>query len=282
MLALRKQFNRMGIETYDNQSRSDVDGCVLNSIWFDVNAMKEARSANFGTRVLHRVDGPIFLYRDKDRTLDDQCFALNQELANATIFQSRWSYLKSLELGYNPKNPYVVYNAVDPDVFQPKGRIAYSRNRKIRVISTSWSDNWRKGFASYQWLDGHLDWNRFDYTFVGRTPTPFEHIQHVPPQKSEHLADILRHHDIFITASQNDPASNAVLEALACGLPVIFLDSGGHPEQVGYGGLSFSLCEEIPEKLETLVDNYSFYQSCINVPSLDATAKKYLDILIEG
>ena len=44
------------------------------------------------------------------------------------------------------------------------------------------------------------------------------------------LARVLRQHDVYLTASVNDPASNALLEALACGLPALYLRSGGHAE----------------------------------------------------
>lgn len=45
--------------------------------------------------------------------------------------------------------------------------------------------------------------------------------------------DIYRSADIYIMTKPNDPCPNTVLEALACGLPVIYSASGGVPELVG-------------------------------------------------
>ena len=95
---------------------------------------------------------------------------------------------------------------------------------------------------------------------------------------SEQLADILRQHDIYITASQNDPCSNALIEALACGLPALYLNDGGHPELVGQGGLPFNSREEILTQLDILVENYELFQSLIVVPSIESVAKTYLEI----
>jgi glycosyltransferase involved in cell wall biosynthesis len=39
--------------------------------------------------------------------------------------------------------------------------------------------------------------------------------------------------DAYLMTKHNDPCPNAVLEALACGLPVLYSASGGVPEQVG-------------------------------------------------
>lgn len=39
--------------------------------------------------------------------------------------------------------------------------------------------------------------------------------------------------DAYITMKHNDPCPNAVIEALACGLPVIFSATGGVPELIG-------------------------------------------------
>ncbi len=42
--------------------------------------------------------------------------------------------------------------------------------------------------------------------------------------------------DAYLMTKHNDPCPNAVLEAMACGLPVLYSASGGVPEQVGSGG----------------------------------------------
>ena len=53
-------------------------------------------------------------------------------------------------------------------------------------------------------------------------------------------------------ASRDDPCSNALLEALACGLPAAYLRSGGHPELVGEAGIGFDEPEELPAVLARL------------------------------
>jgi glycosyltransferase involved in cell wall biosynthesis len=173
----------------------------------------------------------------------------------------------------------VVINAADPEIFHPDGRVSFSHKRKIRLISMSWSDNPNKGGALYQWLDGNLDWSRFEYTFVGRVKAVFQNIQLVPPVSSQEVASLLRNHDIFITASKNDPCSNALIEALACGLPAIYRYSGGHPEIVGKAGLGFSAVEEIPGKIAQLIAEYEERQSMISIPDIQVVAQQYLEIM---
>src|SRR5690606_12859739 len=213
------------------------------------------------------------------REQDELCFHLNARLASATVLQSYWTYQRILEMGYRPVNPVVVHNAVNPAIFHARGRIAFSRDRKIRLISSSWSDNPRKGGPLYKWLEEHLDWDRFEYTFVGRASEQFERIRTVDPVPSEQLADLLRQHDIYITASQNDPCSNALIEALACGLPALYLDDGGHPELVGQGGLPFHGPDDLLAQLDCLVEHYESFQRLITVSKLDDVARRYLVLL---
>jgi glycosyltransferase involved in cell wall biosynthesis len=101
-------------------------------------------------------------------------------------------------------------------------------------------------------------------------------IRPVPPEK---LSGILRQHDIYITASQHEACSNSVLEALSCGLPVLYLDSGSHTEIVKEAGCGFSSHEEIPELLNGLVDDYESYQAKISIPNLSEAARQYLTIM---
>lgn len=277
LLALKKKVERKGW-TVKNTLKSNSKICIFNSFTFDMTLV-ENKEKYKNTRMVHRVDGPTILVRGKDKELDDKVFEINNRVADITVFQSYWSYKETLKLGYTPKNPVIIPNAVDPDIFNRKNRIKFSHKRKIRLISTSWSSNLNKGFETYKWIENHIDWNRFEYTFVGNSPLKFKHINHIPPQPSEKLADILRQHDIYIIASRNDPCSNALIEAQACGLPALYLNEGGHPEIVGYGGLGFNSNEEILPKLEYLVENYETFQNLIAIPPIEDIAEKYLSLI---
>ncbi len=278
MLALKDAWTRQGLTVAENRIGSDIDAYVLNSIHFDVDRFREL-SRDGRLKMLHRIDGPISLIRGFDREKDELCFELNASLASATVIQSAWTLRRIHEMGYRPKDPVIVHNAVNPAVFHSRGRIPFDRRRKIRVISTSWSDNPRKGGPIYKQLERVLDWDRFEYTFVGNLSESLDRARHLPPVPSDELARILRSHDIYITASANDPCSNALIEALACGLPALYPDDGGHPELAQYGGLAFSDEREIPALLERLVDGYEMFQALISVPTIKDVADRYLELI---
>jgi glycosyltransferase involved in cell wall biosynthesis len=183
------------------------------------------------------------------------------------------------QLGIELVEPRVVYNACDPQIFHPRGRIPFSRDRRIRLICTSWSDNPRKGGPTYRWLGEHLDPNRFELTFVGRSLESLGAIRHLPPLPSPELADELRRHDVFVTATEHDAYSNALVEALSCGLPAVYLASGGSGEAVKDAGFAFRDREEIPALLDRLVDEYEERQTAISLPTLEEIADGYLETL---
>jgi glycosyltransferase involved in cell wall biosynthesis len=278
MLALCKALRQRGVRIVENAFHPEIDVYLLNSIHFDVESFLSL-SQKQKLPMVHRVDGPIYLIRGRDRDLDEMIFEINAQFADYTIVQSTWTYERIIEMGYKPVNPVIVHNGVDPDIFESTGRISFDRERKVRLISSSWSENPRKGGPIYKWIEEHLDWDRFEYTFVGRASEPFARIHQIAPVPSERLADLLREHDIYITASANDPCSNALIEALACGLPALYLDDGGHPELVGYGGLGFKDVDDILSQLDALVENYALFQSLIQISSMEAVAEKYLKLL---
>ncbi len=285
MIALRKYMRKFGYKISVNKIAKDTRAIIFSASPYNIKefgkSLLNIKSKHIDLKIVQRIDGPIQLVRGKDAELDEKCFEINSSIADVTIFQSFWCYKKSKELGFNPVNPYIVLNSVDHEIFYPPKKYSGLKNRKVRLISSSWSDNIRKGFSCYKWLDENLDWDKFEYTFVGRTPIKFDNIRRIPPQSSKQLAEILRRQDIFIAASQNDPCSNAVLEALSCGLPVVYLNQGGHPEIVQNGGLGFETYEDIPALLDKIVENYDFFRNLIQVTSIKETVKKYLEI-IEG
>jgi glycosyltransferase involved in cell wall biosynthesis len=281
MLALRKAFSKRNINVEENNLQEDIDAYVLNSIHFDVDRFLEF-SRTHRINVIHRIDGPIFLIRGYDREKDELCYKLNEQFASSTVIQSAWTFQRIVDMGYNPVNPVIIHNAVDSEIFHARDRVAFDPHRKVRLISTSWSNNPRKGGPIYKWIEDHLDWNRFEYTFVGNASETFSRIRHIPPVSSEELASLLRQHDVYITASSNDPCSNALIEALACGLPALYLNDGGHPELVGFGGLPFQDEEEILSQLDRLVDSYESFQRLIVVSSMEDVAEKYLSLIREA
>jgi glycosyltransferase involved in cell wall biosynthesis len=174
----------------------------------------------------------------------------------------------------------VIPNAVDPAIFHPP-RVRDARaGRPLRLIATSWSDNPRKGADVLSLLDRSLDGTRFTLTFVGRTSATLERARVLGPLPSRQLADVLRSHDIYVAGSVNDPASNALLEALACGLPALYRASGGHPEIVGDGGVPFEAPEDALPALERLVSELDERRAAIRVPRLDEVADRYLEALL--
>jgi glycosyltransferase involved in cell wall biosynthesis len=275
--AFWKQAEAKGLRIENNQISRTTRACLLNSFNFREKRLSIMRRNS--VLYVHRVDGPIDVYRGRDDGVDKNIHAVNLKFADKTIFQSQYSLEKHHSLGMEFKHPTVILNAADPEIFHSRGRVAFSRDRKMRLIASSWSDNVNKGATVYQWLDDHLDWERFEMTFVGRSPVMFNNIRMLPAVDSYRMAELFREHDIYITASKNDPCSNSLIEALTCGLPAVYLQSGGHPEIVKQAGAGFEAAEQIPELLEQLFGRYEAFQACISVPSIQEVSEQYLKVL---
>jgi glycosyltransferase involved in cell wall biosynthesis len=313
MLALKGEAERQGIEVSINGegngegSGPPATAHLIQSVWFDAEKVR-AIAKRDGARVVHRVDGPLSLIRRTKEALDldRKCYEINNQLAAATVVQS-WAMLRATrELGFAPVRPVLVSNACDPGIFYPPGagRPAAGASvtgdegrgggwgrgrggarlgtpeRPLRVIATSWSDNPGKGGAVYEWIDRNLDHSRFKFTFAGRLATPLKHGEFVEALPSRELAELLRGHDVYLTASRGDPCSNALVEALNCGLPAIYFDSGGHPELAQLGGLPFSHPEEIPALLERMAEHLGVYRRLIVTESIREVCGRYLQLLL--
>jgi glycosyltransferase involved in cell wall biosynthesis len=275
--ALVGEIERRGLAVEVNRISGGTPACLFNSFNFDFGHLR--RFAREGCRMVHRVDGPIGVYRGFDDGTDRRIVEINAELAVATIVQSRFSLEQHRRLGLDLGEPVVIPNAVDPAIFHPPVRHEPLEGRRVRLVTTSWSENPNKGADVFSWLDRNLDTERYELTFVGRSPVAFEHIRVVGPVGSEEVAELLRGADLYVAASRNDPCSNALLEALACGLPAAYLDSGGHPELIGRGGLPFSSPEELPAVLDRLVAELDERRAAITLPRLSTVANEYLAVL---
>lgn len=274
---LIEEFRKSGYDVENNKISARTMACLFNSFNFDRRRLRYLRRP--GVRMVHRIDGPITIYRGQDDGSDRKIHAMNDEFADATIFQSEYSMRKHIEMGLYFRNPLVIRNTVSPQIFNSIGRCGFSLHRKTRILAASWSDNANKGFNVYKWLEDHLDWQCYDFTFVGRSNIRFKKIKMLPPMPSHELAAVMKEHDIFISGSKYESCPNVVLEALACGLPIIFHESGGTPEVVGRAGYGFTSMETIPSLLNRLVSSYESVASQIILPKPSDVAKEYLQVL---
>ena len=206
-------------------------------------------------KFVQRMDGLTQLYNNPFDKRDLLSFFLNKQIACATIFQSNWSKKKNIEKGnIKKKFQIVISNSADKKVFFKTKK---KKNKKINIISVSWSDNLNKGFKTIKWLDKNLNFNKFNYTFIGNSPIKFKNIKMLKPIDSKTLNKKLNSNDIFISPSKNEACSNAIIEAKECGLVTFVLNHGGNPEIVKNKKLLFKNNIDLFNKLNNFkIQNY--------------------------
>jgi len=278
--ALKNYFISIGVYT-KNIEKADI--ILVNSHHWDNQLLKLMRvNHNDKQVIIHRVDGPISIVRGKkeQQITDDLIIKFNKLFADGTIFQSEWSRKECIQMGMpEKKSSKTILNAPDSNIFYPADN--KSPSHKIRIIATSWSDNWRKGFDIYEYLDKHLNFDKYSFTFVGNSPITFNNVIHKDPLPSMELASELRKHDLYITASIDDPCSNSLIEALHCSLPAVVRNSGGHPEIVKKGGVLFEGNMDVIQKIDLAAHNIKELKNNIDLPSMEEVGKLYYDFALQ-
>ncbi len=270
---LKNEFIKQGV--YSEIENADV---VLFNSHHCIDEILRIKHTYPDKLYVHRIDGPMRLCNNLSDKRDQIANNTNKYIADATVFQSEWSKNVNLDMGLETNSwETVILNATDENIFNRVGKIPFEENRKIKLIASSWSNNVKKGFKAYQYLDEHLDFQKYDMTFVGNSPVKFKNIKSIEPKPSGELAKILKENDIYITASQKDPCSNSLIEALACGLPAICYNDGGHPEILQNAGCLFDAPEEIPSLIERIVVDYDSFQACIKINNISDVAVRYID-----
>lgn len=193
-----------------------------------------------------RLDG---LYFDSENVLGESD-KLNRPIfnayrnANGIIFQSEFARLLFSHFVHEPTKPYMVIPNGVPHTFSPEGeKINYGYEKTI-LCSAKWRSHKRleciiEGFLEYSVLGVGL-------VVIGdgiekRVEHPnIKYIGRVPPQN---LPKYLRGGDAFIHLTWLDNCPNTVVEALACGLPILCSHNGGTKELVKSNGVIIK-CEE--------------------------------------
>ncbi|MGO8763461.1 MAG: glycosyltransferase family 4 protein [Desulfobaccales bacterium] len=155
--------------------------------------------------------------------------------------------IEALQYGLDPAKVRVIRPAVDPDFFCP-GAQPKIQNSILRIVSVG-TANWRKGYkyallalrrlidqgvaAEFHIIGLGPEWDFLLYTIddLDLKAQVYLHGRLSPAEVRSQLQQA----DVFLLASVSEGISNAVLEAMACGLPVVTTDCGGMREAVTHG-----------------------------------------------
>ena len=211
------------------------------------------RRVRKGPVLIHRVDGVAELVRGRKTRADEVQPKVNR-LTDHTIFQTEYCKTSFGEhCGVVPDSWRVIKNAADPQIFFP-GRESSSREECLRLVAVSWSSNPRKGFATLAEVSRLPG---VELTFVGNWCPDVDpaNVKLAGVLPSEELAEVMRSSHAMIHAAWNEPCANVIVEALACGLPVVYRDSGGNRELANEYGVP--LTENLSDVLDELRQHYA-------------------------
>ena len=162
---------------------------------------------------------------------------------------------KAIAHGADPAKAMVVHSAVDPDLFRPAGR-ARSERGVLRVIAVGllwWVKGYEYSLAAVRMLVDSGIPVRFE--ILGGDPPAgmreagerrrilltiedlglHDHVHLHGEVGSAQVRRLLQDADLFLNSSVSEGVPTAVLEAMACGLPVVATDCGGVREAVTDG-----------------------------------------------
>jgi len=215
---------------------------------YDVQAIADYLMSDANTIVVQRVN-TCDEQRGANSGINRAVLQANR-LADYTVFVS--SFVKELyqKHGFDATKPHcVILNGADEDIFNSSGRAEWQNGQKLRIVTHHWSTNYMKGFDIYERLDqlmGKAPYKDvFEFTYIGNIPVgvEFQNSRLIPPLYGIKLAQALKQHHFYVTAARHEPGGNHPIEAMRCGLPVLYLRSGSLPEYCSPYGIEFTLVD---------------------------------------
>ena len=236
--------------------------------------------------LVHRLDGLRAVYSDKMIPNDRRQIELSR-MADFIIFQSEFSLQNFQQFGYIKDNYKIINNGVNQDIFNYKKKVFrdIKKVNDIRILSASWSENLNKGFetiAKFSEVEG------VRVLFVGRWNKDVDrkNVEITAPLDREMMAEMYRDCDVFLHAAKNDPCPNVIFEAVSCGLPVIYHNSGGTKEIAASYGVPLPLHIDVNTATATvsrMKDDYETLRNRIiqdwKTFSIEHVVEKYIDAI---
>lgn len=266
--SLKSFFESKEVKVVNNLKDKDIDFVIhLNAFTF---IKSKSAAYSFFAAYLYKIKHPhtIIIFQVNECDERKGTNYINKFLITATRYSDYVVYIASwlkplLEGQGMPKNlPFsIILNGADEQIFNRIGKIFWDGHKKMKIVSHHWGGNYFKGHDIYVRLDKLLAQTKFaeqfEFTFIGNLPSgvKYGHSSVLKPLFGESMANELKKHDIYITASRNEPAGLHHIEAALCGLPILYINSGALPEYCRGFGVEFNE-NNFEEKLEQIRTDY--------------------------
>jgi glycosyltransferase involved in cell wall biosynthesis len=213
---------------------------------------------NLGKPLIKMMCAPFW---QKDMQYRNEVLNKAATQADLVIFITEYSRQQYFYHGGLPlKNHCVVRNWVDPSIFMPCDVLPEEHEFSMTACATNWNRKEERLSDFIKFAEAN---SNILFTLIGtleqKLPSNMISLGYLSNPKD--IAYIINSSDGFINLSYRDAATNTVPQAISCGLPVIFANSGGVAEMVKnpYDGPDFGI--PIPDHQSLEIEN--------EVPSLN-------------
>jgi glycosyltransferase involved in cell wall biosynthesis len=256
-LKLKAGLAARGIEAHHDISCVDTRALLISGATRDFGALMEARRR--GIRIVQRLDGMNWLHKQtstgfrhymRSELMNLQLAMIRRFFAGRIVYQSEFTRDWWYRIYGKLTTPAtVIYNGVDLKTYTPSGHSPSPKDLiRILVVEGSFKGGHERDllnaveFANR--LSDHLG-KKVELAIAGNVPENLRNsistgasvmLKWLGIVPHEQIPDLDRSAHLLFPAEINAACPNSVVEALACGLPVVGYATGSIPELVGEDG----------------------------------------------